>query len=47
MAGKLGIIAGGGILPARAAAACRAEGRPYFILAFEGETDPGTLAGEP
>ncbi|MCC7271276.1 MAG: UDP-2,3-diacylglucosamine diphosphatase LpxI [Alphaproteobacteria bacterium] len=47
MAGKLGIIAGGGVLPARAVAACRAEGRPYFILGLEGVTDPETLAGSP
>jgi DUF1009 family protein len=43
MAGKLGIIAGSGPLPRQAAAACRADGRPYFILGLEGETEVETL----
>lgn len=47
MPAKLGILAGGGVLPARAIAACREEGRPFFVLGFEGETDPETLEGAP
>src|SRR5690349_9700719 len=44
---KLGILAGAGALPARLVEACRAAGRPHFVLAFEGETDPATVAGAP
>ncbi len=47
MAGKLGIIAGRGPLPRQAAAACRADGRPYFILGLEGETEAETLGEGP
>ena len=45
MAGKLGILAGGGELPQRLVEACRAAGREVFVLAFEGQTDPGTVDG--
>lgn len=45
MAPKLGIIAGGGELPARLAEVCRANGRAVFVLALEGQTDPATVAG--
>jgi hypothetical protein len=44
---KLGIVAGGGSLPARLASACRASGRDYFVLALEGQADAASLAGEP
>lgn len=44
---KLGIIAGGGTLPARLARACRANGRAYVVLAIEGHTESDWLAGEP
>ncbi len=37
---RLGIIAGGGEIPARLAQACEAQGRDIFIVAFEGQTDP-------
>ncbi|MBM3487386.1 MAG: LpxI family protein [Alphaproteobacteria bacterium] len=37
----LGIVAGGGALPAALIAACRAEGRPVFVLALEGQAEPG------
>lgn len=37
---KLGIVAGGGGLPARLIAACRAAGRPFFVIALEGQADP-------
>jgi DUF1009 family protein len=45
MANKLGIVAGGGALPAQLVDACRAQGREVFLLAFEGQTDPDTVAG--
>ncbi len=45
MAPKLGILAGGGELPARLAAAVRGAGRDVFIVAFEGQTDPATVIG--
>lgn len=44
---KLGVIAGGGDLPTRIIGACRATGRPYFVLAFEGQTPPETVEGSP
>lgn len=47
MAPKVGILAGGGDLPARLAAAVRGTGREVFIVAFEGQTDPATIAGFP
>jgi lipid-A-disaccharide synthase len=47
MAGKLGILAGSGALPLRLIEACRTQGRPYFVLAFEGSCDPASLAGVP
>jgi DUF1009 family protein len=40
----LGILAGGGPLPARVAAAAQAAGRAVFLLGFEGYADPATLA---
>lgn len=43
----LGIIAGGGSLPARIAAAELGRGRPVFVVAFEGHTDAATVAGLP
>jgi UDP-2,3-diacylglucosamine hydrolase len=45
--GKLGILAGGGELPRRLAQACRASGRSYHLIAFQGEADAASLAGEP
>ena len=45
MAGKLGILAGGGELPQRLVEACRAAGRDVFVLAFEGHTAPDTVRG--
>lgn len=41
----LGILAGKGELPARLIAACRASGRPFFVLAFEGQTDAALVEG--
>jgi len=43
----LGVLAGGGALPAAVAAAARAQGRAVFLLAFEGQTDPEALVGFP
>ena len=40
---KLGIIAGGGVLPAKVATAARAAGRGVFILGLEGFADPAVL----
>jgi DUF1009 family protein len=44
---RLGIIAGGGVLPARVAAAARAAGRNVFILGLEGFAEPAVLAPWP
>ncbi|MBA4806780.1 UDP-2,3-diacylglucosamine diphosphatase LpxI [Brevundimonas sp.] len=38
--GKLGLIAGGGDLPAAVAARCDAEGRPIFVVRLAGFADP-------
>lgn len=40
---KLGLVAGAGVLPARIVAACRAEARPFFVLALKGSTDPALV----
>ena len=45
MTAKLGIVAGGGKLPARLIEVCRASGREVFVLALEGQTEPATVAG--
>jgi lipid-A-disaccharide synthase len=42
---KLGIVAGGGTLPKRLIDACRQSGRPFFVVALEGQADAGALAG--
>ena len=44
---KLGIIAGGGPLPGRVAAAARAQGRDVFLIGLEGFADPAVLAPFP
>jgi DUF1009 family protein len=44
---RLGIIAGGGELPAKIAAAARAAGRPVFILGLEGFANAAVLAPWP
>jgi DUF1009 family protein len=44
---RLGIIAGGGLLPAKVAAAARAAGRGVFILGLEGFADVTVLAPWP
>jgi len=45
MAPKLGIIAGSGALPKKLVEKCRETGRDCFVLAFDGETDPGCVEG--
>ena len=45
MAGPLGIIAGGGVLPGQVAAAAQAAGRQVFIVALEGFAEPELIAG--
>jgi DUF1009 family protein len=47
MAAKLGILAGSGELPRRIVEACRATGRPCFVLAFEDFCEPATVADVP
>jgi DUF1009 family protein len=47
MAGRLGIIAGGGELPRRLVECCRAEGREVFVLALEGAAEPQTVRDVP
>lgn len=42
---KLGLIAGGGQIPALIRDVCRAEGRPVFIAALNGFCEPGTVTG--
>jgi DUF1009 family protein len=44
---RLGIIAGGGVLPGQVAAAARAAGREVFIVGLEGFADPAILASWP
>jgi len=45
--GTLGILAGGGPLPGRVAAAARAVGRPVFVVALEGYAEPAVVAAYP
>jgi len=44
---KLGILAGGGELPARLVAACRDQGREVFVLGLEGHADPASFPDVP
>ncbi len=44
---KLAIIAGGGALPGLVIQACREAGRPFFVVAIEGQADPASLEGVP
>lgn len=44
---KLGILAGGGTLPARLIEYCRGSGRPYFVIAFDGHCDVDTVKNAP
>jgi DUF1009 family protein len=42
---KLGLIAGGGMVPALVREACRQSGRPLYIAALNGFCDPATVMG--
>jgi len=42
---KLGILAGGGVLPRRIAERRLSDGDDVFVIAFEGQTDQSTVAG--
>jgi hypothetical protein len=42
---KLGIIAGGEDLPKKIIEACKKSQRPYFVVAFDEQTDPETVQG--
>ena len=44
---KLGILAGGGKLPAHIIQACLDSGREYFVIAIEQQTDPDILNNSP
>ncbi len=43
---KLGILAGAGDLPRSVVEACRRSGRPFFVLAFKDQTEPGTVGDD-
>lgn len=47
MPARLGIVAGGGTLPQRLIEACRVSARPLFVVALEGQAEPGVLATVP
>lgn len=44
---KLGIIAGGGRLPALVAESCEKKGIACFVIGFEGQTDEAFMKGRP
>ena len=44
---KLGIFAGGGILPGRIIETCKRIGRDFYVIAIEGQTDPSVIKGSP
>ena len=43
MAGKLGIVAGGGDLPGRLVQVCRDNQRDVFVVALRGHSDPSVV----
>ncbi|MFT9399231.1 LpxI family protein [Acetobacter sp.] len=45
--GAVGILAGGGPLPAKVAEAAHAQGRPVFIIGFDGFADPDIIGPWP
>ena len=47
MAGKLGLVAGGGALPRRVIERCRAERRDVFVVALKGHADPAAVRDVP
>ncbi|MBN9565546.1 MAG: UDP-2,3-diacylglucosamine diphosphatase LpxI [Alphaproteobacteria bacterium] len=44
---KIGIIAGQGFLPKLLIEACKSQGRPFFVLALENQTDSAILKDVP
>lgn len=44
---KLGILAGGGVLPRRLVDHCRSGGRGCFVVALDGQCDAETVSGVP
>jgi DUF1009 family protein len=46
-AGALGILTGGGYLPRLLAETASSQGRAVFMVAFQGQADPATVAGFP
>lgn len=44
---KLGILAGRGQLPIMIIDACKTSGRPFFVIAFPGQTPPETVVNVP
>ncbi|CAA7616032.1 LpxI family protein [Magnetospirillum sp. UT-4] len=47
MIAKLGIVAGGGAFPGLAIAACRAQHRPFHVLALTNHAEPAVIADAP
>jgi DUF1009 family protein len=47
MPAKLGIVAGGGEFPGLVIDACRAEGRPFHVLALTGHAEPAIIGDAP
>jgi DUF1009 family protein len=47
MTSKLGIVAGGGEFPGLVIAACRAQNRPFHVLALTGHADPMVIGDAP
>ena len=43
---KLGIVAGGGSIPAMLIRHCREQGRPFFVLAVEGNADKAVFTDD-
>lgn len=41
---KLGILAGGGALPSLIVSHCVRSGRPFFVVAFDGQCDPELIS---
>ncbi|MBE0530864.1 MAG: UDP-2,3-diacylglucosamine diphosphatase LpxI [Rhodospirillales bacterium] len=44
---RLGILAGGGTLPALLVDTCIRQRRPFFVIAFEGQADAALVAARP
>ena len=44
---KLGIIAGGGVIPSQICSACQESGRPHFVIGIQGSVDRNSLATSP